>query len=64
MEAFLRGYHVYKYIWGAVVGEELDGIRECGNRRDSYVVAVIRNGSTVGHLLRKLFCLCALCSGK
>ena len=60
MESCVRGYHVYKDIWGAAVGEELDCTRERGNPRDAYAVAVVRNGRTVGHLPRKLCRLCAL----
>ena len=54
VEACVRGYNVYKEIWGAAVGEELDCIRERGNPRDAYAVAVVRNRRTVGHLPRKL----------
>ena len=50
MESCVRGYHVYKDIWGAAVGEELDCTRERGNPREAYAVAVVRNGRTVGHL--------------
>ena len=63
VEACVRGYHVYKDIWGAAVGEELDCTRERGNPRDAYTVAFVRNGRT-GHLPRKLCRLCALCSGE
>ena len=55
--------HVYKDIWGAAVGEELDCTRELCNPRDAYAVVVVRNRN-VGHLPRKLFRLCALCSGE
>ena len=56
----MRGYHVYKDIWGAAVGEELDCTQERGNLRDAYAIAVVRNGRTVGHLPRKLCRLCGL----
>ena len=56
----MRGYHIYKDIWGAAVGEELVCTRERGNPRDGYAVAVVKDGTTVGHLPRKLSCLCAL----
>ena len=50
VEACVRGYHVYKDIWGAAVREKLDCTREHGNPRDAYAVAVVRNGRTVSHL--------------
>ena len=47
----MRGYRVYKDIWGAAVGEELECIRKRDNPRDAYAIAV---GTTVGHLPRKV----------
>ena len=37
----MRGYHTYKDIWAAVVGEELPYQREVRNRVDTFAVAVI-----------------------
>ena len=39
-EAMVRGYHVYREIWTAAVGEELSCVRETGNYRDPFAVAV------------------------
>ena len=39
----VRGYHVYKDVWDAVVGDELQCIRETSNRHDPFAVAVIKN---------------------
>ena len=54
VDAMIRGYHVYRDIWDAAVGEELKCKREIGNQNDPYAVAVIRgaNEITVGHLPR------------
>ena len=41
METCVRGFHVYKAIWEAAVGEEPECRRERGNRVDRYAVAVI-----------------------
>ena len=38
----MRGYHVYKDIWTAVVGEEFPCKRETGNTFDPFAVAVMR----------------------
>ena len=41
-ESCVRGYHIYKELWDAVVGEELECQRERGNGTDLYAVAVIK----------------------
>ena len=42
VEAMVRGYHVYKDIWTAVVGEEFPCKRETGDTFDPFAVAVMR----------------------
>ena len=39
IEAMVRGYHVYKEIWCAAVGDELSCMREVENYRDPFDVA-------------------------
>ena len=56
----VRGYHVYKDIWDAVVGDELQCIRETSNRHDPFAVAVVKNMIVVGHVPRKLSAMCSL----
>ena len=60
VEAMVRGYHVYKDAWAAVVGEEFPCKREDGNRFDPFAVAVVRADAIIGHLPRKISCVCAL----
>ncbi len=43
VEATVRGYHAYKDIWAAVVGEELPCQRERANPRDPFAVAVLKD---------------------
>ena len=50
----MRGYHVYKDIWDAVVGEEFPCKREDGNRVDPFAVAVVRGDTVIGHVPRKI----------
>ena len=38
IEAMVRGYHMYKEIWCAAVGEELSCMREVENYRDAFAV--------------------------
>ena len=56
----VRGYHVYISTWRPVPGEELHCTREQNNVQDRYSVAVVKDGSTVGHLPRKISMLCSL----
>ena len=60
----VRGYHVYKDVWNAVLGEELLCQRETGNSSDMYmyIVACVlkKDGTTVGHLPRKISHICTL----
>ena len=44
MESCVRGYHIYKDIWEASVGEELPCQRESGNRAGPFAVAVVVGG--------------------
>ena len=60
VEAIVRGYHVYKTIWDADIGEELHCQRETGNPRDPFAVAVIRASVTVGHVPKKISSICSV----
>ena len=52
----MRGYHVHRYIWDAVVGESLICRREPLNPRDKYAVAVIEKFRVYNLILLKNFC--------
>ena len=39
----MRGYHTYKDIWAAVLGEESPYKREVDNRGDTFAVYVFGN---------------------
>ena len=45
VEAIVRGYHQYKEIWDAHVGEELECQRENGNPHDIFVYLRTRSGT-------------------
>ena len=49
-ECCVRGYHVYKDTWEAVIGEEFECVREQSNDVDWYAVAVLKDDIIVGHL--------------
>ena len=53
MRTMVRGYHVYREIWLATVGEELSCMREVDNYRDPFAVAVIKSGVVVSHIPNK-----------
>ena len=58
METCVRGFHVYKALWEAAVGEELECRQERGNRVDRYAVAVLKDETVVGHVPRKISLMC------
>ena len=60
VESCVRGYHIYKDIWDATIGEELQCARESNNSNDRYAVAVRKNNAVVGHVPRKISRVCAL----
>ena len=37
---FVNGYHVYKYMWEATIGENLPCRKELNHRYDPFAVAV------------------------
>ena len=42
VDAMIRGYHVYRHIWSAVVDEQLTCERESFNSVDPFAVAVMK----------------------
>jgi len=61
VEAVVRGYHKYKDVWGAPVGEMLQCKRKVGNVHDTFAVAVVKDGSgIVGYCPRKISALCSI----
>jgi len=60
VESCIRGYHVFKSIWNATTGEELNCLRETTNTEDPYAVAVKRGSAVVDHVPRKISAACAL----
>ena len=67
MEAMIRGYHEYQSIWEAEVGENLTCIREPGNVRDPYAVAVTKvteSSTIVAHVPRKMSAIMLALSSK
>ena len=56
----VRGYHVYKTVWAAAVGEVLICRREPTNSADRYAVAVLKEETIIGHLPRKMSKICSL----
>jgi len=60
IEAMVRGYHIYKDVWSAVIDEELLCKREDGNRFDPFAVAVCNGDIVIGHVPRKISSVCSL----
>lgn len=51
---WVGGYHTYKEVWAAAVGEYLKCQRELSNLKDRYTVVVLSNGTIVRHLTRRI----------
>lgn len=60
IESCVRGYHVYKDIWIAQVGELLVCERDQYNVQDRYAVSVKKDGNVIGHLPRKISRVCSV----
>ena len=56
----VRGHHIYKITWTPTIGEVLTCERETSNTADRYTVAVLRRGTIVGHVPRKVSAACSL----
>ena len=54
MESYVQGYHIYKDIWTAMIGEDLLCEREPFNVVDRYAVAVLKDDTIVGHIPKKI----------
>ena len=48
IEAMVRGYHIYKDVWSAVIDEEFPCKQEDGNRFDPFAVAVCNGNIVIG----------------
>lgn len=55
----IRGYHVYKAVWKARIGEVLSCAREPTNGIDRYAVSVFKDGTVVGHLPKRISRVCS-----
>ena len=51
---------MYKNIWDATIGEELECARESDNPTDCYAVAVKKDNETVRHVPRVIPRMCAV----
>ena len=56
----IRGYHVYRAIWSAALGEILQRERELDNVYDRYAVYVMRQGTIIGHIPQRIFRVCSV----
>ena len=48
--SYTRGYHAYCHLWTPTIGQVLQLKRELDNCIDKYAVAIVLEGSIVGHL--------------
>ena len=60
MASCVRGYHVYRHIWAAAVGEVLECQLEPTNVEDRYAVGVVKDETIVRHLPKRIARVCSL----
>ena len=60
VESCIREFHVCGTVWKPRIGEILSCSREGGNREDAFAVAVQKSSTTVGHVPRRISCVCSL----
>ena len=56
----IHGYHVYKDIWTAVIGERHNCEHEFGNGHDPFAVAIMKDGQVARHVPCTISCMCTL----
>lgn len=56
INSYIRGYHAYKDVWSATIGEILLVKREQGNVKDPNAIAICQEDRVVGHVPRNLAC--------
>jgi len=56
----MRGYHIYKEVWEASLGETMVCAIESENAFDPFAVSVVRDGEIIGHVPRKISAACSL----
>ena len=49
-DLFIRGHHVYRHIWTAVVGEDYCCIRKMKNKQNKNTIAVVHEEIVVGRI--------------
>ena len=52
-ESAARGYHFYRSVWNARIGEQLQATQDDDNTEDRFAVALTKNNQTVGHVPRE-----------
>ena len=60
IESVIRGYHIYKEVWEASLGEMMTCAIELGNAFDLFAVLVVRDREIIGHVPRKISAACSL----
>ena len=63
VESVVRGYHVYKEIWNAIVGR-LSCQQETGTPHNLYTVAVMERDVIVVHVPWEISTVCSLFLGR
>ena len=60
LDSMVQGFHAYQSVWEPSYGEILMCRREPNKRMDPFAVAVVKNGTIVGHVPRMISASCSL----
>ena len=55
VKAMVRGYHAYKDVWAATIGQQLPCKSELGNAKDAFAVTVLKDGVIIGETRKNFF---------
>ena len=57
-DSVVRGHHIYKTVWTAMIDETLQVALEDTNEHDEYAIAITRGGCIVGHIPWEISRIC------
>ena len=60
MQTVMRGYHAYKEVYSATVGQVLPCQQERGNVHDQYSVPIVDENTVIDHVPQVISAVCLL----
>ena len=60
LNSIVHDYYIYRDVWNTSVRETVNCERESRNLKDTYTVALLKDGVIVGHVPRTISCMYTL----